>query len=49
MSMPDIAAEWAADLNAKGQPGTEMLDAYLGKLSDAGYDGLRDWTAGAAK
>lgn len=48
-SMPDIAAEWAADLDAKGHPGSEMLAAYLGKLSDAGYDSLRDWTAGTAK
>ncbi|MDO6584768.1 C4-dicarboxylate TRAP transporter substrate-binding protein [Salipiger sp. 1_MG-2023] len=44
-SLPDIAAEWAADLDANGQPGSAMLAAYLDKLS--GDDApLRDWTAG---
>jgi TRAP-type C4-dicarboxylate transport system substrate-binding protein len=43
-AMPDIAAEWAAGLDAKGEPGSEMLNAYLGKLEAAGYTGLRDWT-----
>lgn len=44
-AMPNIAAEWAADLDAKGEPGTEMLNAYLAKLAADGYDGVRDWTA----
>ncbi|MBJ6369907.1 C4-dicarboxylate TRAP transporter substrate-binding protein [Sedimentitalea arenosa] len=43
--MPNIAKEWAETLNNSGEPGTEMLAAYLGKLSDAGFDGVRDWTA----
>ncbi|MGP6087146.1 C4-dicarboxylate TRAP transporter substrate-binding protein [Antarctobacter jejuensis] len=43
-SMPDIAGEWAADLDGKGKPGSEMLRAYLGKVSDG--NALRDWTAG---
>ncbi|MFW2587431.1 C4-dicarboxylate TRAP transporter substrate-binding protein [Sagittula sp. SSi028] len=44
-SLPDIAAEWAADLDAKGKPGSQMLAAYLAKVS--GDDApLRDWTAG---
>ena len=30
-AMPNIAAEWAAGLNDSGEPGTEMLNAYLGK------------------
>ncbi len=47
-SMPDIAAEWAAGLDATGSDGSEMLRAYLGKLNDAGFTGLRDWTAGLA-
>lgn len=46
-AMPNIAAEWAANLDGKGEPGTEMLDAYLGKLADAGYTPVRDWTAPA--
>ncbi|MEO1705811.1 MAG: C4-dicarboxylate TRAP transporter substrate-binding protein [Pseudomonadota bacterium] len=46
-SMPNIAQEWAAGLDAKGEPGTEMLNAYLAKLKDAGYTPVRDWTAPA--
>ncbi len=44
-AMPNIAAEWAAGLDAKGEPGSEMLRAYLAKLEAAGYTGVRDWTA----
>lgn len=44
-AIPNIAAEWAAGLDASGEAGTEMLQAYLGKLKDAGYVGVRDWTA----
>jgi TRAP-type C4-dicarboxylate transport system substrate-binding protein len=45
-SMPDIAAQWASDLDAKGSDGSGMLRAYLGKLNADGFTGLRDWTAG---
>lgn len=44
-AMPNIAREWAATLNDNGEQGTEMLAAYLGKLQDAGFTGVRDWTA----
>jgi len=44
-SMPNIAAEWAADLDAAGAPGSEMLVAYLDKLRAAGAVPLRDWAA----
>ncbi|SDE64336.1 C4-dicarboxylate TRAP transporter substrate-binding protein [Ruegeria marina] len=44
-SMPNIAQEWAETLNANGEQGTEMLSAYLAKLADAGFSGVRDWTA----
>lgn len=44
-AMPNIAAEWAANLDGKGEPGTEMLNAYLAKLEAAGYVGVRDWAA----
>ena len=44
-AMPNIAQEWAAELNAKGEPGTEMLNAYLAKLAAAGFSPVRDWTA----
>ncbi|RMD91118.1 MAG: C4-dicarboxylate ABC transporter [Alphaproteobacteria bacterium] len=43
-AMPNIAAEWAAALDAKGEPGTEMLNAYLAKLKAMGYEGVRDWS-----
>ena len=44
-AMPNVAQEWASTLNGKGEAGTEMLSAYIGKLADAGYTGMRDWTA----
>ncbi|MDJ0824277.1 MAG: C4-dicarboxylate TRAP transporter substrate-binding protein [Rhodobacter sp.] len=47
-AMPNIAAEWATGLDGKGEPGTEMLRAYLGKLEASGYTGVRDWTADLA-
>jgi TRAP-type C4-dicarboxylate transport system substrate-binding protein len=47
-AMPNIAAEWATSLNDAGQPGTEMLNAYMGKLQAAGFEPVRDWAAGAA-
>lgn len=43
-SMPDIASEWAKGLDDTGMQGSEMLNAYLGKLKDAGYTGVRDWS-----
>ncbi|MEM8538797.1 MAG: C4-dicarboxylate ABC transporter, partial [Pseudomonadota bacterium] len=46
-AMPNIAAEWAANLDDKGEPGSEMLNAYLAKLAEAGYAPVRDWTAAA--
>lgn len=45
-AIPDIAAEWAKGLDEKGEPGTEMLKAYLGKLEAAGFVPVRDWAAG---
>ena len=44
-AMPNIALEWASDLDAKGEPGTDMLEAYLGKLADSGQVATRDWSA----
>lgn len=46
-SMPNIAAEWADGLDKKGYNGTEMLAAYIGKLKEAGFEPIRDWSAGA--
>ncbi|MEL6233748.1 MAG: C4-dicarboxylate TRAP transporter substrate-binding protein [Pseudomonadota bacterium] len=44
-AMPNIALEWATNLDGKGEPGSEMLRAYLGKLAEAGYTPVRDWAA----
>ncbi len=43
-AMPNVAQEWAATLNENGEQGDEILGAYLGKLKDAGFTGVRDWT-----
>ena len=44
-AMPNIAVEWAQNLNAKGEPGSKMLRAYLAKLAAAGFQPTRDWAA----
>ena len=43
-AMPNVAQEWAANLNKRGEAGSDMLAAYLGKLAAAGHEGVRDWT-----
>lgn len=43
-AMPNIAQEWAKTLNDAGEPGTEMLEAYLAKLAADGFVGVRDWS-----
>ena len=44
-AMPNIAAEWAKNLDEKGEPGTDMLKAYMGKLAEAGFTPTRDWAS----
>lgn len=44
-SMPNIAVEWAAELDKSGAPGSDMLKAYMKKLTDAGETPVRDWAA----
>ncbi|CAD0184692.1 hypothetical protein RUESEDTHA_01574 [Ruegeria sp. THAF57] len=44
-AMPNVAQEWAATLNENGEQGDAILAAYLGKLQNAGFTGVRDWTA----
>ncbi|MEM9604601.1 MAG: C4-dicarboxylate TRAP transporter substrate-binding protein [Pseudomonadota bacterium] len=46
-AMPNVAHEWAASLNGKGQPGTDMLVAYMDKLKAAGFEPVVDWANGA--
>ncbi|ASP33655.1 C4-dicarboxylate TRAP transporter substrate-binding protein [Labrenzia sp. VG12] len=44
-AMPNIAVEWAANLDSKGEPGSDMLKAYMAKLAEAGYTPVRDWSS----
>ena len=44
-AMPNIAAEWAKNLDDKGEPGSDMLKAYMGKLAEAGFTPTRDWAS----
>lgn len=44
-SMPNIAVDWAQKLDETGAPGSDMLQAYIGKLKDAGFDPVRDWAS----
>lgn len=42
-SLPNLANEWAANINTQGKPGTRMLAAYMKALREAGEKPLRDW------
>ncbi len=44
-SMPNIAVEWAKTLDESGEPGSDILKAYLGKLAEAGFEPVRDWAS----
>lgn len=44
-SMPNIARQWADELDAKGEPGSEILNTYMQKLMAAGFTPVRDWSA----
>jgi len=44
-AMPNIAVEWAKGLDEKGEPGSDMLKSYMGKLSEAGFAPTRDWAS----
>lgn len=46
-AMPNIAAEWSQTLDASGQPGSDMLKAYVAKLVASGATPVRDWTVEA--
>lgn len=41
--MPNFAKEWAATLDAKGQPGTKVLTAYMDAMREADQPILRHW------
>lgn len=41
--LPDIGKNWAAGLDARGLPGTEVLQTYMGELRTRGIDLPRQW------
>jgi TRAP-type C4-dicarboxylate transport system substrate-binding protein len=41
--MPNIAKEWAERLDDQGQPGSEVLAAYMETLRESGADPVRNW------
>lgn len=43
-TLPNIAMDWAKDLDAKGLPGTEVLTTYIDHLKAAGVSLPRDWS-----
>jgi TRAP-type C4-dicarboxylate transport system substrate-binding protein len=46
-AMPNIAQEWAAELDAAGKNGSAMLAAYIDKLIAAGETPARNWATEA--
>ena len=43
--LPNIAREWAEQLDAQGKPGTEVLETYMRLSKEAGIEHARDWAA----
>lgn len=44
-TLPPIAKTWAADLQAKGLPGDQVLHGFMNGLKKAGAQPARDWAA----
>ena len=44
-TLPPIAKTWAADLQAKGLPGDQVLNGFMSGLKKAGAHPARDWSA----
>jgi C4-dicarboxylate-binding protein DctP len=42
-SMPNLAKEWAADMDGKGLPGSAILSTYMDALRAAGETPVRAW------
>lgn len=43
-ALPDIAGMWAGNADGMGLPGTEVLQAYMAAMAEAGADMGRDWS-----
>ena len=41
--MDNAARAWAADLDARGVPASEVLSTYMNAMRDAGATPLRNW------
>jgi TRAP-type C4-dicarboxylate transport system substrate-binding protein len=41
--LPNLAKEWAADMDGKGKPGSKVLAAYMNALRADGAKPLRNW------
>lgn len=44
-ALPDVAGEWAAQLESQGVPGKAFLAAYMDGLRERGEEPVRDWGA----
>ena len=42
-AMPNIAKEWADQMEAQGLPGKEVLAAYMEEMRSSGADPVRNW------
>ncbi|WP_323781070.1 C4-dicarboxylate TRAP transporter substrate-binding protein [Thalassovita sp.] len=42
-ALPNLAQDWAAALDAKGLPGTDVIESYHRRLKEAGTDLPRNW------
>lgn len=42
-AMPNIAKEWAARLDKRGQPGTKLMKSYMAELRARNIDIARNW------
>jgi hypothetical protein len=43
-ALPQVADAWASDADGRGLAGSEVLDAYISALKEAGVDLPRDWS-----
>lgn len=43
--LPDLAGTWAKDMDAKGLPGSTVMNAYMAGLKARGESPIRDWKA----
>lgn len=41
--VPNIAQNWAKQMDDQGLPGTEVLNGFMAKMRDAGVELARDW------